>query len=161
MPLMKGVKVDFLRIDYYNATAVGKANGFQSMQETGVVGSIGGRLDEYEVGKICLTSIGESRGKGCGMWFIGRILGNGKAKWVCDVHVAVPCVGGNAGEGLGGHEAAKLAPVGFRRDECFRRKPSSRMRPLSWDNMPHLLSNVVFNEYDTAAFRKQAKEPGR
>ena len=60
MPLKKGVKVDFLRIDYYNAAAVGKANGFQSMQETGVVGSVGGRLDEYEVGEIRLMGIGES-----------------------------------------------------------------------------------------------------
>ena len=63
------------------------------------------------------------------MWFIGCIFGNGKAKWVCDVHVAVPCVGGYAGEGLGGNGAAKMAPVGLHRDECFGRKPSSRMRP--------------------------------
>lgn len=161
MPLMKCVQVDFLRINYYNAAAVGKANGFQSMQETGVVGSVGGRLDEYEVGKICLTGIGESRGKGCGMWFVGCIPGNGKAEWVCDVHVAVPCVGGYAGNGLGGDEAAKMAPVSLCRDECFKGKPSSRKRPLCWDDMPHLLSNAGFKEYETAAFRKQAKEPGR
>ena len=125
MPLIKGIKVDFLRIDDYNAAAAGQANGFQSMQETGVVGSVGGRLDEYEVGKIRLTGIGESRGKGCGVWFIGCILGNRKMKWICDVHMAVPCVGGYGGVGLGGDGAAKAGSVGLCRDERFRREPSS------------------------------------
>ncbi len=125
MPLIKSIDIDFLRIDDYNAAAAGQANSFQSMQETGIVGSVGGRLDEYEVRKIRLPGIGKSRGKACGVWFVGCILGNRKTKWICDVNVAVPCVGGYAGVGLGGDEAAKTAPMGLRRDERFRREPSS------------------------------------
>lgn len=154
MPLVKSVKVDLLRMKYYNAASAGEAYGLQSMQETGVVGSIGGRLDEYEVGEIHLTSIGESREKGCGVWFVGCIPGNGKVEWVCDVHVAVPCVGWYARKGLGRDGTAKMATMGLRGNECFRRKPGSRMMPSSWDDMPHILSNAVINEYKTAAFRK-------
>ena len=120
---MKGIKVDILRINNYNSTAVGQADGFQSMQETGVVGSVCGRLDEYKVGKIRLTGIGESRGKGCGVWVVGCILGDGKIKWICDVHVAVPCVRGYAG--VGRHGTAKTGSVSSCKDGGFRRGPCS------------------------------------